>query len=109
MSVVSNVILSFSVGEDESQRMKDVNEFDINGNKINLVSADFQRKENYEAKAWYGGSKYLEKPLYIGAYNNLNLNAFIDHLKTIIWDEPENVQLIINEQNEDLFKVVRLT
>lgn len=58
--------------------------------------------------AWYGGTKYMECCIFMGAYNYLNLNEFIDHLKSIEWEDPEDVQLIVRNQNEDRFKIVNI-
>ena len=109
MSEVTNLILSFSVLEDEISRVKEVNLFQNNGRGFNLVSADFEREFEYKKRsAWYGGSKYLETPLFIGAYNHLDLVGLVNHLKNVNWDEPENVQLIVKEQASEKFRIIEL-
>jgi len=112
MSEVTNLIISFSVGEDEKLRIKEVNLFSNNGRGFTINSADFEegsnwlRKEN--RKRWYGGSKMLETPLYIGAFNHLDLEGLINHMKQIKWEEPENVQLILKEQDSDKFRIIEI-
>ena len=112
MSEVTNMILSFSIGEDESSSINEINLFSNNGRGFNIVSADFEEGGNWVGKEnqnrWYGGSKHLETPLYIGAFNNLDIEAFIQLLKGIKWEEPDNVQVILKEQNSNKFKVIEL-
>ena len=111
MSVVTNLILSFSISEDEQSRVEEINTFFNNGRGFKLVSADFERKladDYYEAKTWYGGSKHLETPLFVGAYNHLDIDGLIDHLKSVNWEEPENVQLILKPQDADKFEIIEI-
>lgn len=105
MSQVTNLILSFSVGEKEEVMIKEVNSFLSFGKEINLVSMDFQGDAKFR---WYGGSKFLEANLYVGAFNNFDLEGFFNHLKKIKWDEPELVQLILKEEFDDRFKIIDL-
>lgn len=113
MSEVTNLILTFSSNEDEKQRIKEVNFFRSDGNSINLISADFLRKTNIfgkdNRKSWYGGNKFLEVPLYIGALNHFNLQNFIAHLNDINWEEKEKVQLIVKQEDDEKFKIIELT
>lgn len=92
--------------------MRDVNRFNHNGEDLNLVSADYLRGTNLlgkdNRKSWYGGNKFLETPLYIGAYNNFDILSFIDYLKLIDWEEIEKVQVIVQEQDDDTFKMIGL-
>ncbi len=57
-------------------------------------------------KGWYGGNKYLEAKLYVGAFNHLYLDEFIKHLRSLEWKKPSEVQLIVKEQEEDVFRIV---
>ena len=43
-----------------------------------------------ESRSWYGGDKFLEILLYIGTYNQLDLEELIRCINQIEWDEPEN-------------------
>lgn len=111
MSNVTNLIISFSIAEDEISRAMDINSFFNNGRDFNIVSADFEKNKRLllnTNKSWYGGDKYLETPLYIGAFNDLNVNELISFLKLIDWSEPENVQVIIKGQNDDKFSIISL-
>jgi hypothetical protein len=112
MSEVTNLIFTFSHIENEGDRMKDVNLYNYHGQNLNLVSADYLRGINLLGKdnrmSWYGGNKFLEAPVYIGAYNNFDLNDFIDYLKLIEWEEIDNVQIIVKEQEDETFRIVGL-
>ena len=111
MSVVTNLILSFSINEDERSRENEINTFHNNGRGFHIISADFERESAdnyYESKVWYGGTKYLETPLYIGAYNHLDVNGLIKHLQELNWEEPEHVQLIIKRQNSQKFEILSI-
>ena len=112
MSEVTNLILTFSNNEDEEQRIKEVNFYISDGRSINLVSADYLRKTNLfekdNRKSWYGGTKFLERPLYIGALNHFDLEEFIIYLQEIDWEEKEYVQLIVKQEHDDKFKIIEL-
>lgn len=110
MSEVTNLIISFSVGEDEISRIGKVNTFFNNGREFNIISADFERAKDWlgieKREKWYGGSKMLETPLYVGAFNSLDLEGLLEHMKALDWNEPENVQLIVKDQFSDKFKIL---
>ena len=99
MSVVTNIIFTFSIMENDVKRISEVNTFfDCKP----LIGVD----SNALPSGWYGGSKMLETNIYVGAFNYLDLNAFISHIKTIKWKEPENVQLIVQGDNDEKFKII---
>lgn len=94
MSVVTNTILaSFSLGE-EGRKL--VNEFFPDG--LGFVWVDDPKLP----PGWYGGSKYLECDLAIGAFNHLDLNGLIEHLHSI--ELP--CQLIVQEQEDFEFRII---
>tara|TARA_R110000765_G_scaffold235758_1_gene338702 strand:- start:5579 stop:5920 length:342 start_codon:yes stop_codon:yes gene_type:complete len=112
MSEVTSLIISFSIGEDEKSRMNEVNLFLNNGRGFKINSADFEEGTNWlgkeNRKRRYGGSKMLEIPLYMGAFNHLDLEGLIDHMKELEWEEPENVQLMVKVQESDKFEIFEL-
>lgn len=100
MSLVTNCILSFSILDDTEERMKEVNSFfDCKP----LVSCDESL-----CRGWYGGTKMLETPIYIGAFNYLPRYDFLNHISTIDWEYPEDVQLLLQEQDYNCFAVFRI-
>ncbi len=98
MSVVTNVILKTSVGEDKSIECLN-NEFQSG---VRFVSCD---DENLPA-GWYAGSKMLECDIYPGSFNYLVEEDLIDAIKKIPWEYPECVQVLVQRQEEDLFTVI---
>jgi hypothetical protein len=60
-------------------------------------------------KGWYGGHKFIEGGIFIGAYNHLNLEEFIVFLRNMRWDSPEDVRLFVKEQFDNVFKPVELS
>lgn len=105
MSEVTNLILTFSLGEMEKERIAEVNTFVNNDLAINLVSVDDKKLP----KGWYGGTKYFEAAIYVGAFNYIKLDSFIDHLKKKVkWDEPQYVRLIIKEQEDFAFRMISI-
>jgi hypothetical protein len=58
---------------------------------------------------WEGKGKALECNLYVGAYNYFPLDNFVAHLKSIAWEEPEFIQLFVQEQEDMEFRIVKIT
>lgn len=106
MSVVTNCILHFSITEDEEDRISDINKFfDIQGHKQKpFVDIDDKSLPH----GWYGGSRMSEAPLYYGAFNYLDVDALIAHIKRIRFEDPENVQLIIQGQEDARFSIINV-
>lgn len=103
MSVVTNCILAFDLLEDEHTNIIiDVNSYFIN--ECGFVSIDDPSLK----KGWYGGSKMFETRLYLGAFNHLDLNGFLEHLKSIKFRYRGHVQLIKQGQYESVFSVLTL-
>lgn len=103
MSHVDNCILAFDICEDEETKIEEVNIF-FNGKCKPFISCEDPSLN----VGWYGGSKALETPLYIAAFNCLEEDKFIIHLQNIEWKFPENVQLIIQRQDEDRFEIIQI-
>ena len=99
MSVVTNLI--FTCDQDDCARMLKVNEYfkPTRG----LVNCDA-----VEQRGWYGGTKMLEADIYIGAFNGLHLPDFLDHLRTISWQFPDTVQLIVKKEDDEQFRIITL-
>ncbi len=106
MSKVTNLILTIS-DLDDDDKLSQINSFVYNGIQMNLVSADFD-KGGVNRTRWYGGSKFLEAEIYIGAFNHFPLKDFIDHLKQIEWKNPNSIQLFVKEQDDEKFKLLDL-
>jgi hypothetical protein len=104
MSQVTNIILIFSLAENEKEIEGKLNLFRYNSSfsMISIDTPDLPR-------GWYGGNKLFESNIYLGVYNYFNLEEFVSHLNNIEWEERENVQLIYKEENDEVFKLITLT
>jgi hypothetical protein len=100
MSRVTNIVLSVYGGD--VNLMDQVNSFIGDGK--GFVSVD----DEALPKGWYGGTKYLEADLYIGAFNYLDLPAFLEHLRSLPWSEPRSVQLFLRDQDDERFSLINL-
>jgi hypothetical protein len=102
MSTVTNVILAFSIMEDEPARLADVNRLLTSGSepiRRGFVYRDRTRGGDI------GGTHCLEQPTYIGAFNYLDREEFLAGLPLIAWEEPECVQVIMCLQDHDRYHV----
>jgi hypothetical protein len=106
MSRVTNAILHTGCVEpDEEKRLlARVNDFFYDG-MGGFVSVEDESLPD----DWYiRGGKALECSLAIGAFNYLQLPKLIEHLRRIEWEQPEAVQLIVKEQDDDRFRVINV-
>src|SRR5574343_1554960 len=100
MSYVTNAILFIgALNENIDKKLEKVNEYfadDGVSPQQGFVDIEFE-------PGWYGGSKFLEAHLYVGAFNYLLTERFIEHLKSIEWES--NVQLIIKDDPDIRFRI----
>lgn len=97
MSIVTNVILAFSIAEQEEEVLSKVNAF------FHPRALTFSPPSYWCADI---GTKALEHPTFVAALNYFDLEAFRNHIRHIAWEEPENVQLMYCRQEEDAYTVV---
>lgn len=113
MSNVTNAILLFGIEGNfmdradptEANRVREINRFfetDEGGHQKGFVNADDPALPD----KWYGGAKCLECTVLLGAFNYLYLERLCKHLLTIAWECPEEVQLLVKEQEDDLWHFV---
>jgi hypothetical protein len=99
MSYVDNVILSWSILENEDERISEINAWmrdNAGGQQFVDVTA------HPEA---YGGAKYLETTLLMGAFNYMPEEEFLQFLRTLPWRDPTDVQYIVKRQESDRFEI----
>jgi len=101
MSLVTNVVLSFSIGEEQ----KNEDTFILVGAINDWLVSQHGQRFGVDADRVAGGSKHLETPLYIAAFNYLFIEDFLRFVFSLPWEEPENVQVFIQGQDEDRFTV----
>jgi hypothetical protein len=105
MSEVTNLIIATALSENVEYLKSKFRDFKLNKIPFNIVSVETESLP----KTWYGGSKFLEVNLFIGAYNYLDLNALIVFMRSnIAWESPESVQLIVKGQHDEKFKIIDL-
>ncbi len=103
MSIVTTLILVCSCSEDEELILKQISQYEYYGKKFRIVSIN----DSSLPKAWYGGDKYAEARIFIGAYNSLDLADFLSYLKrNVKWEFPDWVQLIVKEEIDFMFKII---
>lgn len=101
MSYVTNVLLSFSIMEDAEARVAEVNE--------NLAEhSQGQKLGDIWQSDVYGGSKYMEVPLYGAAFNYVEAARFIEAVRSASWKEPEHVRVYVCDQDDDAFTETKL-
>lgn len=98
MSNVTNVILTTFI--DEHNALAEVNKALAEAGHSPLISCADPRLP----QGWYGGDKFLEVDIFIGAYNNLNVPHLVKACKAAPWDDPGAVALFIRGQWDDCFK-----
>lgn len=103
MSEVTNLLIAYGSDDDE-KIVQQLSQYLHRGQPFRIVSV----QDAALPKGWYGGSKNLETGLLIGAYNHLQLAELIAFMKTMDWEYPEDVQLLIKEQWDSKFRLVDL-
>jgi len=95
MSYVSNIIISFSVSDED--HVLDIKKFFVETFK------DVPPKDLDESTglAHYGGSKALEKTVMVGAHNYLKIDTLVKFMESLGWFIPEDVQLLVCDENDE--------
>jgi hypothetical protein len=100
MSEITNVILTTESCEDEPlaefQRLMFPHE------ETGLVNCRDKRFN----PPWYGGDKYLEVDIYLGAFREFDVDRAIAALRQARWIEPESVKLYISRGRHQRFAEV---
>lgn len=105
MSQVTNLVIIFSTLEEVDLVITEMAKYKINGNDFHIVSVE----DSQLPSRWYGGTKFLECNILIGAYKNLDIEDFLGFLrKEISWDAPDLVQLFVKEHNDFKFRLLEL-
>lgn len=109
MSVVDNIILTFSIledsvelddGSDRWPLLDRVNEWLVE----NASGQRFGKEINY-CDGVYVSNKNLETPIFVAAFNFFLEDRFFDFLHTLPWEYPEEVQYIVQRQNDSVFSI----
>lgn len=96
MSNVTNAILTHVVWDEEASK-----ELSIALERAGITSGRFtQVDQNAE------GPKSMEVAVYVAAFNHLDERALLEAIRSVRWEEPANVQLLLRRQEEDRFTEV---
>lgn len=50
------------------------------------------------------GDKVIQPAVWAGAFGSLDVESFLSWCRTIVWNNPEQVQIFICEEDEDNFR-----
>jgi len=100
MSRVTNVILTFSLDEEEAIRELStaLTAFTWYGGRPLTDAA--------EVDGLVAGSKAMECGICLGAFNYFDLSEFLTAIRNTSWKYPCELQLFIKEQEDDWFRQV---
>lgn len=104
MSKVTNVILIFSIMEDQPDDSK-VHPVLAELNKSLDGAKHYVRFEPFDFPHDNAstGTKAMETNICLGGFNYLDLPHLITCVKAAPWKEPEHVQLFVMEDDDDVF------
>ena len=101
MSNVTNLILTTGI--------RDTPEYTDILEQVNAYFLTTERHSGFTQVENEGGTKALECGIFTGAFNCLNLEALIEHLRTkVSWKDKDEAQLMVKRQDDDRFHVVNL-
>ena len=102
MSVVTNIILHFSILEKEIDPDSAQEDNFVLMRKINKALIQEGYGKFTEVQDRYN-KKALESPLFVAAFNMLDLDQFIEYIQSLPWNYPEYIQIFVQRQEEDKF------
>lgn len=103
MSIVTSLIIIFPYSENESERIKEINNFEHDGKKYCFTWIDDPKSEFQ-----YSGNKKFNSVVLLGSFSNFPTTTFLEFLaRGINWEDPKYVQVMINDEksNDRTFSV----
>lgn len=109
MSHVADIILTTPI-EDGGKKDGDSPNVDV---LINYLRVEYHLEERPKSPlekvdGHAGGDKAMQCDVFIGAINYLDINGFIEVFKSIKWEYPEDIQLLIKDEHDDKFKLYEI-
>lgn len=110
MSRVTNIIVSVPLDQETNKEtLRKINKFFSDGKMCNkkpgLVAVD----DSKLPRLWYGGNSYLETCVYIGAFSNLPLDPFLQHLGKVSKDLERFIQVFVKEDDDNMFTLINVS
>lgn len=107
---MTNIVLAFSFSEDhtfhtESARGDDF-DYSVMASINTWLSAHDFGTFGRDVDAVTGGTMHLETPMYAAAFNYFDLSGFLDMLRSVGWKYPSCVQLFVQEQDDERFRLI---
>jgi len=104
MSNVTSVILSFDALEEEDEN----GEKEFYWNMVRINAWLDARGYGYfgDVNDCAGGRKALQKPVFIAAFDHFEVESFCEFLRSLRWERPENVQVLVQGENERKFRLI---
>lgn len=50
-----------------------------------------------------GGNKVMQCDVFMGAFNHMDIEAFIEYFNSVEWNDREGIQLLIKDEHDDEF------
>ena len=91
MSLVTNIILTTAVGDEDM--------FPVLAEALNLCDPAIPPPIRVDQHGAHG--KVMEANVYVGAYNYLRLDDFTRSVEIVAWVASDNVRLFVLEQNDE--------
>jgi hypothetical protein len=103
MSYITNIILFASCGDPGCALINDFTPKNIYVFRLRSIADPILPPH------WTGGTKVFTPEVWIGAINGLDdLNELLTYLRSISWEAPECVQLVIRQPDEEKFELTQL-
>jgi hypothetical protein len=107
MSVVTDVVLFFSLSEDRIEHTDDDEYFIVN--QINAWLQERRYGTLNGLDKYTGGNKATQACIYGGSFNFFATEDFLRFLKARPWRDRAAVQVMIQHEDEDKFRLVELS
>lgn len=108
MSVVTDIILCFSLGEDRIEGAKTVDDRFPLVDEINAWLMEDGRGELTRLNGHEGGGKGWQCEIFGGAFNYLDVRAFVKMIAALKWNRPHQVQLFIRGEEDEVFGLLNI-
>lgn len=96
MSIVTNVLLLTTGYDRGAEAIQQLNAW--------LIGNSYHHQPMTEVDDRIGGGKAMEAVVYAGAFDRLNLEAFVAEVRTRDWgDDRARTQLLVKQQDDNVF------
>lgn len=110
MSVVTNIIIVHNCGESYERKepvLYEINKyFDFIENDEENAESSKRYFKSIGEDVFVGGDKNWEAQTYMAANNYMNIKKFLKHLSHINWQFPQDVFVLVQEQDSNSFTEV---